>query len=132
MRRENAHVWLAEPLMEEPSFMQRPMFGCEACYVRGLLALVFADQDPPWNGVLIATDRDRQAALQELCPELVPHPVLGKWLYIAAEHDRFERVVQKLVRLLQEKTALIGVEPDAKRAKSPKKRSVRRSRIDRT
>ena len=46
MRRENAHVWLAEPLMEEPSFVQRPMFGCEAIYLRGLLALEVISKIP--------------------------------------------------------------------------------------
>jgi hypothetical protein len=40
IKREHPLQWLIEPLMGEPSSLEKPMFGCQACYLHGRLALV--------------------------------------------------------------------------------------------
>jgi len=39
--------WVVEPLMEQPSYLQRAMFGCLGCYLHGRLMLVLAARREP-------------------------------------------------------------------------------------
>jgi hypothetical protein len=39
--------WVVEPLMDEPSYLQRAMFGCLGCYLHGRLMLVLAARREP-------------------------------------------------------------------------------------
>lgn len=126
-RAENAHLWLAEPLMSEPSFLGRRMFGCEACYLNAMLVLVLADTEEPWNGMLVPTAREHQAALIAEFPSLSPHPVLPKWLYLPAERDDFENVAQRIVRAISLNHPLIGVQPREKRRKKGTKKRGRKA-----
>lgn len=126
-RRENAHLWLAEPLMQEPSFLENPMFGCEACYLNGLLVLVLADSDEPWNGLLVPTEHSNHSALLTEFPSLVSHPVLPKWLYLSAELDNFEPVAQKIVRAIAMGDPRIGVTPSVRKRSKRKARSKKRA-----
>lgn len=99
------------------------MFGCLAFYRDGLLTLVLTGEgDAPWNGVLVATDRERHAALTREFPELVSHAVLGKWLYLPATSPAFERVAERLVGLVASRDARVGVAPKPKRAHGVKSR----------
>jgi hypothetical protein len=105
------HAWLWEPLEADPGFVLRPMFGTRAAYLDGRLVLCFAARPEPWRGVLVATDRSRHAALRADWPELAPHPVLPKWLYLPESADGFERVAEKLVQLVRRRDPRIGVVP---------------------
>jgi len=49
-------LWVVESLEEEPSYLEKPMFGCLAVYLHGRLMLVLASGEEPWNGLLIPTD----------------------------------------------------------------------------
>jgi hypothetical protein len=95
------------------------MFGCDAAYIDGLLCLVAADRGEPWNGLLVCTSQDRHAALIARLPDLLPHPVLGKWLYISQDNPAFETVAQQLTTLVLARDPRVGVEP------KPRKRSVK-------
>lgn len=109
------HIWLIEPLADEPTLLIRPMFGGKAVYLHGKFVLFLADRDDPWRGVLIPTEREHQTSLIAEFPALAPHPVLPKWLYLPETADSFETDAQTLVvRALQEDLR-IGIVPAPKR-----------------
>lgn len=91
------------------------MFGCDALYLHGRLKLVLtAGGDEPWNGLLIPTFKEFQKSLITDFPELVSHSVLGKWLYLAAESEDFEKTADRIVSLILKDDERIGVEPAKK------------------
>lgn len=118
--------WLWEPLLEEPSFVLRPMFGGKSAYLEGKLVLYFAAKAEPWRGVLVCTDRTHHESLRGAFPELAPHPVLPKWLYLPETADDFERTARTLVTLARQRDARIGVMPQDGR----KRPAARRKRRD--
>jgi hypothetical protein len=70
-------VWIFEAFECDPTYIAKRMFGSDAAYIDGLLCLVAADRDEPWNGLLVCTSQERHAALIREMPALRPHPVLG-------------------------------------------------------
>src|ERR1019366_8968938 len=74
--RRHPFQWLLESVEAEPSFFQKPMFGCQAVYLFGKLVLVLAAQEEPWNGLLVCTSREFHSALIGEYPGLQPHPAL--------------------------------------------------------
>jgi hypothetical protein len=119
-RAEHPYQWLWEPLEGEPSLVLAPMFGTRAAYLDGRLYLCFSARREPWRGLLVCTDRDRQASLRADFPSLVPHPVLPKWLYLAEADAAFERTAAALVALARRRDPRLGVAP------KPGRRSRRR------
>jgi hypothetical protein len=117
--------WLWEPLEAEQSFVLRSMFGAKAAYLDGKIVLCFCASEEPWRGVLVCTDRERQAALQADFPALTPHPILPKWLYLPETTDRFEGTATKLVTLARRRDPRLGVLPRPKKRRSAP-RSTRR------
>lgn len=115
VRPVHPYAWLWEPLESDPTFVLRPMFGTRAAYLDGRLQLCFSAQAEPWRGVLVCTDRERQESLRHDWPELMPHPVLPKWLYLPESADGFERVAEKLVQLVRRRDPRIGVAPQPKK-----------------
>jgi hypothetical protein len=114
-----AELW--QPLTEEPSFVLRAMFGSKAVYLDGLLMLCFSAAEEPWRGILVCTDRPHHASLRAEFSILVPHPVLGKWLYLSESEDAFERVADRLVQAVRGGDPRIGVVPKA-RKRTPRSR----------
>ena len=120
VRAIHRHAWLWEPLEAEPTFVLRSMFGAKAAYLGGRLMLCFCARTEPWRGVLVATERAHHAALVAEFPELAPHPVLPKWLYLPETADAFERVGERLVARVRQGDTRIGVVPQPKkRRKAP-------------
>ncbi|WP_322054051.1 hypothetical protein [Paraburkholderia bannensis] len=113
----NSLLWIFDALEREDSYVRKPMFGCDAAYVDGLLCLIAADRAKPFDGLLVATSRDQHAALIASFPALRAHPVLGKWLYVPQDDPAFEDVAGELVALVLARDPRIGVEP------TPRKRS---------
>ena len=109
--------WVTEPLTDETGYMERPMFGCLACYLHGRLMLVLAAREDPWNGLLVPTERDMHDSLMEDFPSLSPHPVLGKWLYLPVKDNEFENIAQDLVERILSNDIRFGVEPKEKKSK---------------
>jgi hypothetical protein len=106
--------WVVEPLMDEPSYLQRAMFGCLGCYLHGRLMVVLAARREPWQGLLVPTAREHHAALLREEVALCVHPVLSKWLYLAEASDAFEKAAQRLVAWILADDPRIGVEPGQK------------------
>jgi len=107
------------------------MFGGKAVYLDGRLMLYFTAGQEPWRGVLVCTDHGHHAALIAEFPDLSPHPVLPKWLYLAESVDRFEPVAERLVALAKRRDPRLGVISRPKKRKqgaqssSPRRRRPR-------
>lgn len=123
-----------EDLELDSSYATKPMFGCLAVYYHGLNVAVLA-ADPGdktfgkkkfkfdlWDGVLLPTSREYHELLQKDFPDLSPHPVLGKWLYLPQQTEGFEEQLMKIVRLIRQNDYRLGITPGAKKKKkkSPK------------
>lgn len=101
------------------------MFGAKAAYLDGKLMLCFIARNEPWRGVLVCTDRPRHPALRGEFPELVPHRVLPKWLYLPETSDAFERLAMRLVTLARQRDPRLGIAPAARRKRKARKRPAR-------
>jgi len=119
----NSLLWILEPLARDAGYMHRKMFGADAAYLDGLLYLIVADRDEPWNGVMVSTSQDRHAALLADIPELLPHPVLGKWLYLPQSSESFESTAATLAALALARDPRMGVAPKP-RARRSKARTI--------
>lgn len=111
------YAWLWEPLEDDPTFVLRPMFGAKSAYLGGKIYLCFTASAEPWRGVLVCTDRERHPALLAEFPELAPHPILPKWLYLPESAPRFERIATALVALARRRDPRLGVVPKPKKSK---------------
>ncbi len=121
-KRLNRHLWLVEPLEEDPTYLLKSMFGGKAVYLHGRFVLFLADKDEPWRGVLVPTEREHQPSLIEDRPTLAPHPILPKWLYLPESTDSFEADAQWLVTRAQAADERVGIIPPStlKKRKSPR------------
>ncbi len=105
------HSWLWEQFQERADYTRKSMFGCQAIYLRGRLMFCVAARHEPWNGVLIATEREHHPSLVNEFPFLVPHPILGKWLYLSQSDDAFEYRAESLMAAIHGGDARFGVVP---------------------
>jgi len=108
---ENA--WILELLDHCPGFYTKRMFGGLATYLhdRQMLLLVEPTRTGrwKWHGVLICTDHERQRAILEEFPQLAPHDVLKKWLYLDSRHEEFEPVMESIARAIARNDPRFGI-----------------------
>jgi hypothetical protein len=114
----NSLIWIFDAFERDSTYVHKRMFGCDAAYLDGLLCLIAADREKPWNGLLVCTSQDRHAALIEEVPALRPHPVLGKWLYVPQDDPAFEPTVEQMTARVLARDPRVGVEPKARRRSS--------------
>jgi hypothetical protein len=107
--------WLLEPLMEEPSYIEKPMFGCLACYLHGRLMLVLCSGEEPWDGLLVPTDHQFHDSIRKDFSDVVRHSVLKKWLYLPETSENFETSASDIVDAVRMNDLRFGVEPKEKR-----------------
>ena len=115
---------MLNPLMEEPSYLAKPMFGCLAIYLHGRLMLVLASGEEPWNGLLIPTEHQFHDALVKEFGDVVQHSVLKKWLYLPEATEDFEDsrllILSMTVRMNDQR---FGVEPEGTGSKEEKRKA---------
>ena len=114
-------LWVVESLMEEPSYLEKPMFGCLAIYLHGRLLLVLASGEEPWNGLLIPTEHQFNDAIVKEFQEVVQHSVLKKWLYLPEATEHFETVASDIVEVIRMNDLRFGVEPKERVSKRKRK-----------
>ena len=115
---KNPLLWVVEPIMEEPSYIDRAWFGCRAIYLNGRLMLVLRSGQEPWNGLLIATEKEFHDSIRQEFETVVQHPVLKKWLYLPENSEDFESVSSEIVEAIRIGDQRFGVEPkETKRSK---------------
>ena len=108
--------WVMDRLRDEPSFVRKSMFGCDACYLHGRLVLVLATRKKePWQGILIPTEEEFHEPLVLLHEGLLRHSVLGKWLYLPRSYEHFEETALALIERIIADDPRIGVLPGAGR-----------------
>jgi hypothetical protein len=118
---KNPLMWVVDPIMEEPSYIDRAWFGCRAIYLHGRLMLVLCSGEEPWNGLLIATEQELHDSIRQDFETLVQHPVLKKWLYLPENSEDFESVSAEIVEAVRIGDQRFGVEPrERKRWKKSK------------
>jgi hypothetical protein len=88
-KKEQPPRWVIESMLKEKSYLEKSMFGCLACYVRGRLSLLLSSGEEPWNGLLIPTDQFHDSILRYY-QNIVQHPVLKKWLCLPESAEYFE------------------------------------------
>jgi hypothetical protein len=125
MALQNLHAWLAEPLLRRPGAQMRRMFGAHSIYLDGVLYLVLADGEEPWNGLLFPAERFQHPAILEEFPFLTPHAILPKWLYLTAEDDAFEQYGQRLVTRLCALDPRFGVLPKPRKKRKTTKQKAK-------
>lgn len=122
-RRQNSLIWIFDRFEFDPGYLRSRMFGCETAYMDGMLCLGVIDRgDEPWNGMLVCTSHERQAALVEEMPALRPHKVLGKWLYVSQNDPAFEETAERLAELVLDRDSRVGVGPKGGRLRSKAQR----------
>jgi hypothetical protein len=106
----NPLLWIFEPLEDEPRFFTRKLFSFDAAHLDNRLYLAVATGEEPWNGLLVCTCREHHVSILKQFPQLVSHPVLGKWLYLSQTHPEFESVATELAFLARKRDPRLGVE----------------------
>jgi hypothetical protein len=112
-KKKKKHIplqWVIEHLMEEPSYLEKPMFGCLACYLHGRLVLLLTSGAEPWNGLLIPTDYQFHDAIRKDFKTVKQHPVLKKWLYLPEASEDFESEAADVVEAIRMNDQRFGVE----------------------
>ena len=122
--------WTFDPFSRDDSFYSRSMFGGLAAYFQGRMVMVLME-DPGeksyrgktykvdlWDGLLLPTEKAHHESLQKEFPNLISHPVLGKWLYLPASDNCFESVARELGQKIAGHDLRIGIEPGMKIKKS--------------
>ena len=121
-KKQHRLLWLVESIMDEPSYLERSMFGCLAIYLQGRMVLLMSEGEEPWNGLLIPTEHEHHKSILNEFNDVVQHPVLKKWLYLPEDIEDFEAVAADIVHAIEMNDARFGVEP-----KERKPRKVRKS-----
>lgn len=123
MPKPHPYDWLIEPIADDPSFVRKPMFGAVGCYLNGKMVCVLSAREEPWRGLLVTVDREQHEAIVADFPQLAPHPILPKWLYLPEEHDDFETVGEAIIEAIRQGDPRFGVHPPPRKRKAARKRS---------
>jgi hypothetical protein len=109
------HEWILEPFAEHRTFFTKPMFGGLAVYLHERQMLVLVEPTKSgrwkWHGVLICTDRAHHASIRAQFPALMPHDVLGKWLFVDSTHDDFESTMEAVAKRIARNDGRFGIVP---------------------
>ena len=107
--------WIFQAFENDPSFFTKRMFGGLAVYLFGRMMMVLVEPTRTgrwnWHGVLICTERAQQPAIIEEFPELAPHDILRKWLYIDSRHEDFEPTMERVAKAIARDDRRFGIDP---------------------
>ncbi len=117
----NPFQWVVEPIMDEPSYLQKSMFGCQACYLHGRLVLLLSSGAEPWNGLLIPTDHQFHDDIRKDFRTVKQHSFLKKWLYLSEASEDFESEATDVVAAIRNNDERFGVEPKERVKRKSKK-----------
>ena len=109
--------WILRTFEYHHSLFTKKMFGGLAVYLFGRQMMVLVEPTRTgrwkWHGVLICTDRVHHSAIVEAFPQLAPHDVLKKWLYIDSRHEEFESTMERVACCMARNDRRFGIEPRA-------------------
>lgn len=120
------NVWMLESFEGQRSFFTKRMFGGLAAYLHGRQMLLLVEPTRTgrwkWHGVLVCTSQTHHPAILAEFPELAPHDVLKKWLYIDSRHDEFEPVMERVVLAMARDDPRFGILPRPVQGTSQRRR----------
>jgi hypothetical protein len=118
--------WILEGFQAHPTFFTRRMFGGLAIYLFGRQMMVLVEPTMTgrwtWHGVLICTEHAHQPAIVAEFPQLAPHDVLKKWLYIDSRHEDFEATLDRVAEAIGCDDQRFGIQPRPKRRAAQQRR----------
>jgi len=110
--------WIFQAFEDQASFFTKRMFGGLAAYLFGRMMMLLVEPTKTgrwqWHGVLICTDREQQPAILAEFPEMAPHAILQKWLYIDSRHENFEPVMERVAAAIARNDRRFGIHPQTK------------------
>jgi hypothetical protein len=114
--------WIVQAFEDHPSFFTKRMFGGLAVYLFGRQMMVLVEPTKTgrwqWHGVLICTEHAYHPAIIGEFPQLTPHDVLKKWLFIDSKHADFESTLERVAEAIARDDQRFGIHP------RPRKRRV--------
>ncbi len=122
-RKQHRLLWTVESIMDEPSYLERSMFGCLAIYLHGRMVLLLSEGEEPWNGLLIPTEHAHHKSLINEFNYILQHPVLKKWLYLPENIEDFESVASEIVHAIEMNDPRFGVEPKERKPRKSRKKN---------
>jgi len=103
------------------------MFGGLAVYLFGRQMMVLVEPTRTgrwtWHGVLVCTDHAHQPAIIQEFPQLAPHDILKKWLYLDSRHPDFEPTMERLAAAIARDDPRFGIHPRPKKEKRAARRA---------
>jgi hypothetical protein len=114
--------WIVETFEDHPSFFTKRMFGGLAVYLFGRQMMVLVEPTKTgrwqWHGVLICTDHAHHRAIIGEFPQLAPHDVLKKCLYLDSQHADFEPALERVAKAVARDDPRFGIHPRTRQQKS--------------
>ena len=111
--------WIFEVFEDHPSFFTKRMFGGLAVYLFGRMMMVLVEPTRTgrwkWHGVLICTEHAHHPGIIKEFPQLTPHDILKKWLYIDSCHEDFEPTMERVARVIARDDQRFGIRPHLRR-----------------
>ena len=107
--------WIFEAFEDHPSFFTKRMFGGLAVYLFGRMMMVLVEPTRTgrwkWHGVLICTEHAHHPGIIKEFPQLTPHDILKKWLYIDSQHEDFEPTMERVAEAIARNDQRFGIHP---------------------
>lgn len=120
------HEWIFQEFEGEPSFLTKRMFGGLAAYLFGRLMMLLVEPTKSgrwhWHGALVCTDYTRQPAIIDEFPQLAPHEILKKWLYIDSTSAEFEPTMERVAKAMARNDVRFGIDPEVAKTKAERKK----------
>lgn len=132
--------WIEDLLPK--SIVRKAMFGGFAYYVEQKMVLaIFEDEKTRtyknktakyaiWNGCMFPVEKHLHPEILEKYPFLTNHPVLPKWLYLAAESENFENNVEEIIVQIRKRNEKFGVIPKSKNKTTTQVKKTKFEKID--
>jgi hypothetical protein len=107
--------WIFKAFENHPTFFSKRMFGGLAAYLFGRQMLVLVEPTKTgrwkWHGVLICTEHAHQSVIIEEFPQLAPHDILKKWLYIDSRREDFDQTMERVAEAIARDDPRFGIHP---------------------
>lgn len=123
MAKEPGELKWIEDLLPEHRYRRKSMFGGFAYYFEEkMMILIFESKDKRWNGLMFPVEHDLQSPILKKYPELSPHVILPKWLYLPISTEGFDEVATEVIREALKPNSIWGSIPKPKNKKSKSKK----------
>jgi hypothetical protein len=137
MAKEPQELKWIENLLPEGGYRRRGMFGGFAYYIEDKIVLLIFESAGGsrtykkktyafdfWNGCMFPVDHELQEKALKVCPFLVPHPILPKWLYLPLETENFDDLVEEVLIQVTRPNSYWGSLPKPKNKGRTSKKSI--------